>query len=115
MSLATTMENLAITGTDTAVLAASTIDLSDKLKQGAGPIPLGSHQAWMEIQEECEICLRFKELKRTGQIPGKKEPHRTVLNKLMKKCEIYKGLVVSRQFDDISRREVLRTLFPSSS
>ena len=77
-----------------------------------GPLPLGSRQAWIEIQQESEICKRFTELKQLGQLPGRKDKNKTVLNKMLKRCEISKHLIVSTEFDDKAMRNVEKIFIP---
>ena len=77
-----------------------------------GPLPLGSRQAWIEIQQESEICKRFTELKQLGQLPGRKDKNKTVLNKMLKRCEVSKHLIVSTEFDDKAMRNVEKIFIP---
>ena len=77
-----------------------------------GPIPLGSRQAWIEIQQESEICKRFTELKQLGQLPGRKDKNKTVLNKLLKRCEVSNQLIVSKEFDEKAMRHVEKIFIP---
>ena len=94
-------------------IAAANSDLTNLLEtSGPGPIPLGSRQAWMEVQQECEVCQRFLECKRLGQLPGRKDKDKAILNKMLKRCEVSKGLIVSKQFDDKIMKEVEKTFVP---
>ena len=108
-----TLKDIAIGSINPATLAASAPQLEDILNQG-GPLPLGSRQAWLDLQSECHECQRFLELKRQGQLPGKKDKDRVVLNKLLKKCEVNNGLIVSKTFDSILMKEVSRIYVPSA-
>ena len=95
------------------ITAATTAELTDILESwGAGPIPLGSRQAWLDIQQESDICRQFITCKTVGQLPGRKDKNKTVLNKMLKRCEVRKGLIVSRQFDDRMMKETDRTFVP---
>jgi hypothetical protein len=51
-------------------------------------------------------------LKKNGQLPGRKDRDMAVLNKMMKKCTMEKGLIVSRTFDEKLMRETDRTFVP---
>ena len=109
-----TMENLALGSTDPAILAATATELDAILKQGGGPLPLGSRPAWAALQQDCQDCRRFFECKRLGQLPGKKDKDRVILNKLLKKCEVEKGIIVCKSFDPIIMKEIDRIYVPSA-
>ena len=99
--------------TDPVVIASTTSELINLLESGgAGPIPFGSRQAWINIQEECNICRRFLNLKKTGQLPGRKDRDRPILNKMIKLCTIERGLIVSKKFDESIMKETDRTFVP---
>ena len=51
--------------------------------------------------------------KRLGQVPGRKDKDMTVLNQLVKKCEVHRGLIVTKEFDPILMKEVVRTFVPA--
>jgi len=55
------------------VLAASASSLADQLISRSGPIPLGSHQTWIQIQKTDEDCQTVYKLKTLGEAPRKKE------------------------------------------
>ena len=104
---------LYIMGTNPVVTAATTVELTDILESGgACPIPLGSRQAWLDIQQESDICRQFITCKTVGQLPGRKDKNKTVLNKMLKRCKVRKGLIVSRKFDDRLMKETDRTFVP---
>jgi hypothetical protein len=92
-------------------IAAAGADLTNLLETN-DTVPLGSKKAWMEIQQESEICRRFLDLKRQGQLPGRKDKNKTVLNKMLKRCEISEEVIVAKEFDDKTMREVKKTFVP---
>ena len=53
------------------------------------------------------------ECKRLGQVPGRKDKDKTVLNQLIKKCEVEQGLIVTKEFDPILMKEAVRTFVPA--
>ena len=112
--MAVSLEGLALSSTTPAMLAATTTEVGDAVGLGSGPIPLGSRQAWIVLQAACADCRRFVECKRLGQVPGRKDKDRTVLNQLIKKCEVDRGLIVTKEFDPILMKEAVRTFVPSS-
>merc|ERR1719319_431093 len=95
------------------MLAATTTEVGDAVSLGTGPIPLGSRQAWIGLQADCTDCRKFMECKRLGQVPGRKDKDKTVLNKLIKRCEVDRGLIVSKEFDPILMKEAVRTFVPA--
>ena len=107
-----TLSSLLLSPMDPATLAAATPDIQQLLGQGAGPIPLGSRQTWINLQAECPQCVRFLACKREGQMPGKKDRDKTVLNKMMKACQVIRGLIVSVVFDPIQNMETERVYVP---
>ena len=107
-----TLESLALSSLDPITLASSTTMIEELLCKNYGPIPLGSRQAWMNIQENDHDCQRFLECKRQGKLPGRKEKNITTLNKLLKKCEVEKGLIVCKVVDPITMREMSRVYVP---
>jgi hypothetical protein len=109
-----TLQSIALDSTDPAALAASLGDMSEAMKMGAGPIPMGSRKAWRGIQEDCDQCRRFLRFKRDGQLPGKKDKDKTTLNKMMKRCEVSGGLIVSREFDEYLMKETEKIYVPSA-
>ena len=99
--------------TNPATIAASTSSLMDILERShINKIPFGSIQAWRNIQEQSKICRRFMDLKRTGQLPGKKERDRALLNKMIKNCSINDDLIVSSGFDSNYMMDVHKTFVP---
>ena len=109
-----TLATLSISSLDPASLAALTPDLSQITGPGAGPIPLGSKQTWINLQADCPDCVRFINCKKEGQMPGAKDKDRAVLNKLFRACEVEKGLIVSKFFDPILLKEISRVYVPAS-
>jgi hypothetical protein len=107
-------EGLALSSTTPAVLAATTTEVGDVVSLGTGPFPLCSRKAWMGLQAACADCRRFIECKRLGQVPGRKDKVRTVLNQLIKRCEVDQGLIVTKEFDPILMKEAVRTFVPAS-
>ena len=101
-----TLATITINSLDPATWAAITPDLTQLT--GAGPIPLGSKQTWVNLQADCPDCSRFIKCKKEGQMPGAKDKDKAVLNKMFKACEIEKGLIVSKRFDPIQMREISR-------
>ena len=99
--------------TDPAILAATASEFADLLETGgAGPIPLGSRQTWINIQQENKVCRRFTKMKTEGQLPGRKDSDKSILNKMLKKCTLEKGLIVAKEFDEHLMRETDRTFVP---
>ena len=90
------LSSLLLGDMDHATLAAITPDINQLLGPGAGPIPLGSRQTWINLQAECQHCVRFLACKREGQMPGAKDKDKSVLNKMMKTCEVIRGLIVTK-------------------
>ena len=111
--MAISLESLAISSTTPAMLAATTTEVGDTVSLGTGPIPLGSRQAWIGLQSACSECRKFVQCKRLGQVPGRKDKDMTVLNQLVKKCEVDRGLIVTKEFDPILMKEVVRTFVPA--
>ena len=109
-----TLSSLLLSPMDPATLAALTPDINQLLGPGAGPIPLGSRQTWINLQAECQQCARFLACKRDGQMPGKKDSDKTVLNKMMKTCRVIRGLIVGVVFDPIQNMETERVYVPAS-
>ena len=109
-----TLATIVLSSIDPATLAALTPDLTLIMGPGAGPIPLGSRQTWINLQADCPDCIRFIACKKEGQMPGNKDKDRTVLNKLFKSCEVDRGLIVSKNFDPITMREISRVYVPAS-
>ena len=106
-----TLATIALSSIDPATLA--TLDLTQIMGPGMGPIPLGSRQTWINLQADCPDCVRFLTCKKEGQIVGNKDKDKTVLNKLFKSCEVDKGLIVSKNFDHITMREISRVYVPA--
>ena len=105
---------LTVMGTDPVIIAATSMEFSKLFELGGvGPIPLGSRQAWLNIQQESNICRRFLDLKKLGQLPGRKDRDKAVLNKMLKRCIVEKGLIVARQFDQNIMKEIDRTFVPN--
>ena len=99
--------------TDPVIIAATTSELINIMESGgAGPIPFGSKQAWINIQKECNFCRRFLEMKRLGQLPGRKDKDKAILNKMLKSCTVERGLIVSKKFDENLMKETDRTFVP---
>ena len=46
-------------------------------------------------------------------MPGRKDKDKTVLNKLIKRCEVDRGLIVSKEFDPMLMKEAVRTFVPA--
>ena len=106
------LERLIFADIDPAVLAASSAELSDILCNGRGLIPLGSREAWLEIQRSNPECRKYLDQVKYGQLPGKKELAKTNLNKMRKNCVVEKGLIVCKSFDEITMRERSRVFVP---
>ena len=51
-------------------------------------------------------------MKTEGQLPNRKDKDKTVLNKMLKKCTLENGLIVSEEFDQHLMRETDRTFVP---
>ena len=52
--------------------------------------------------------------KRLGQVLGRKDKNKTAVNRLLKLCEISKGLIVSRDFDSTLMKETSRVYVPTT-
>ena len=109
-----TLETITLASLDPAQLAAITGEMQELLGKGTGPIPLGSRETWIALQGECEDCHKFLSCKRLGQVPGRKDRNKAVVNRLLKTCEVVKGLIVSKTFDSILMKEVNRVYVPST-
>ena len=109
-----TLATLSIISLDMATLAAVTPDVLQLTGPGAGPIPLGSRQTWINLQADCPDCARFIKCKKEGQIPGNKDKDKAILNKMFKACEVERGLIISRLFDPILMKEISRVYVPAS-
>ena len=109
-----TMETLTLSSLDPVTLACLTQDIDRLMGPGAGPIPLGSRQAWLNLQADCHDCRRFVDCKRDGQMARVKDKDKTNLNKMFKTCEVDRGLVVSRFFDPIIMKETTRIYVPAA-
>ena len=109
-----TLESMALSSLDPTILASTAPMLEQLLCPNSGPIPLGSRQAWLNLQGSDPDCQRFLDCKREGKLPGRKEKNITTLNKLLKKCEVDKGLIVSKVFDSIIMREMSRVYVPTT-
>jgi hypothetical protein len=107
------MEILNFGQMEPALLAATTIALAERLSSGAGPIPLASRQSWIQVQAESPDCRRFLACKQQGQIPGRKDRDKAVINRMIKQCTIVRGLIVSKSFDNRLMREVEKVFVPS--
>ena len=109
-----TLEDIALSSLDPTILASTAPMLEKLLSINSGPIPLGSRQAWLNLQGSDSDCQRFLDCKREGKLPGRKEKDITTLNKLLKKCEVDKGLIVSKVFDSIIMKEMARVYVPTT-
>ena len=91
--------------------AATASDLAEHLLKRSGPIPLGSHNTWIQIQKTDSNCNTVFRLKSLGEEPRKKSTN-PLINRIFKESEIHKGLLVVRAFDERKMREVLRIVVP---
>ena len=108
-----TLESITLATMTPAQLAAVTGEMQDLLGKGTGPIPLGSRETWIALQADCEDCTKFLYCKRLGQVPGRKDRNKAAVNRLLKTCEVVKGLIVSKTFDSILMKETSRVYVPS--
>ena len=108
-----TLCSLALDSMDPAHLASFTTEIAELFKKGLGPIPLGSRRTWISLQADCEDCTQFLLCKRLGQNPGKKDKNRAAVNRLMKICEVSKGLIVTRAIDPATMKEIERVYVPT--
>ena len=97
-----------------AIIAATTIELAERLNTGAGPIPLASRKSWIQIQSASPECRRFLSCKQQGQIPNRKDKDKAVLNRMIKQCSVEKGLIVSRTFDNRLMKEIDKPFIPAT-
>ena len=95
------------------ILAATALDIADELINRSGPIPLGSHHTWKEIQKSDQDCQAVYKLKKLGEAPRKKNTN-PIINKIFKESVISRGLLVVKSFDSRKLREVMRVVVPSS-
>ena len=107
-----TLSSLCLASTDPTALAAMAPDVAKALGPGSGPIPLGSREAWVALQSNCQLCKRFIDCKAQGQIPNSKARDKGGLNRLFKTCDLDKGLIVSKGFDSILMRQTSRIFVP---
>ena len=64
-----------------AVLAATSSELEDQLVARSGPIPLGSHSTWTQIQKSDDDCKAVFRLKTLGEEPRKKSTN-PIINRI---------------------------------
>ena len=107
------LETIAMASTDPAIMAAMGPEMQ-LLGKGTGPIPLGSRQTWISLQADCPDCVQFLQCKRLGEVPGRKDRNKAVINRLLKQCEVVNGLIVSKSFDSTLMKETDRIYVPSA-
>ena len=107
-----TLSSLFLASSDPTILAAIGPDVSKLIAPGSGPIPLGSRQAWINVQSQCKLCTRFAQCKAQGQIPNSQARDKAGLNRLFKTCDLDRGLIVSKSFDGILMRETSKIFVP---
>lgn len=108
-----TLCSITLDSMDPAQLASFATEIGELFGKGLGPIPLGSRQSWIQLQADCEDCSKFLLCKRLGQTPGKKDKNRAAVNRLIKTCEVSKGLIVTKTFDPNTMRETERVYVPT--
>ena len=92
-----TLEHAVLSIMSPGELAATTTELQELLEGRQGSIPLGNQATWKQIQQEDMEMERILKLKRTGDIPNKKDKRN--IRKAFNSCEIStKGLLVKREF-----------------
>ena len=99
------LESLAILSMTNATISANTMEFADQLITGAGPIPLGSCKAWLNMQSECNNCCKFADCRTIGQVRHRKDKDRALILKLNKTCRVKNGLIVTNEFNAITMRE----------
>lgn len=109
-----TLQSMILESLNPAHLAAMGADMTELLARGPGPIPLGAREAWIALQADCADCTKFLLCKRLGQMPGRKDRNKTVVNKLLKSCEVSNGLIISKTFDTILMKETSRVYVPAT-
>ena len=108
-----TLESITLATMEPAQLAAISGEMQELLEKGTGPIPLGSRNTWIALQADCEDCSKFLLCKRLGQVPGRKDRNKAAVNRLLKTCEVDKGLIVSKTFNATLMKEINRVYVPS--
>ena len=108
-----TLQTFALESLNPAQLAAVAGDMRELLGKGTGPIPLGSREAWIALQADCGDCCKFLLCKRLGEVPSRKDRNKTAVNRLLKTCEVSRGLIISRSFDSALMKETERVYVPS--
>ena len=108
-----TLQTIALESLNPAQLAAAAGDMQELIGRGTGPVPLGSRETWIALQADCEDCSKFTICKRLGQIPGRKDRNKTTVNRMLKTCEISRGLIISKSFDSTLMKETERVYVPS--
>ena len=108
------LQSLALESSNPANLAATGGEMTELLGRGSGPIPLGARESWIALQADCEDCAKFLLCKRLGQVPGRKDRNKAVVNKMLKICEVSNGLIVSKTFDTTLMKEASRVFVPST-
>ena len=108
-----TLCSITLDSMDPAQLASLATEIDELFGKGIGPIPLGSRQSWIQLQADCEDCSKFLLCKRLGQTPGKKDRNKAAVNRLMKTCEVSKGLIVAKTFDANTMKETERVFVPN--
>ena len=109
-----TLASATIASLDPAQLAAIAGDMGDLFSKSIGPIPLGSREAWIALQADCEDCCKFLFCKRLGQLPGRKDRNKATVNRMLKTCEVSKGLIVSKTFDSTLMQETTKVYVPAT-
>lgn len=109
-----TLHSIALESLNPAQLAAVTGDVQELICKGTGPIPLGSRETWIALQADCEDCCKFLLCKRLGQAPSRKDKNKTAVNRMLKTCEVSRGLIISKSFDSTLMKEVERVYVPST-
>ena len=110
--MSVTLSSLLLASSDPTIQAATAPDISKLIAPGSGPIPLGSRQAWINLQSECKLCTRFIQCKAQGQIPNSQARDKAGLNRLFKTCDLDRGLIVSKSFDGILMKETSKIFVP---
>ena len=95
------------------MLAATSSELEDQLVARSGPIPLGSHSTWTQIQKSDDDCKTVFRLKTLGEEPRKKSTN-PLINRIFKESTIHQGLLVVKAFDTRKFKEVLKVVVPPS-
>ena len=106
------ISNIIWANTNSAVDAVTKQTTLNSLYGDIGSVPFGNKKVWKNLQQSDKDCMNTVDLLRTGNIPTKKNKSR-IINKLLAECSISKcGLLVKKEYDHRTLREVEKIVVP---